>query len=115
MPLSVLRPSPIVLRMLQPMNRRQRQNAARHVLVAMRLEDMHVVHPDQDNTRSCSKCGHIVGIYPSGQKALKRWLHTRIMCARCVNPTEADETRPAAESREEHLAEMAASTPRPRS
>lgn len=100
--------------MLRTMNRRQRQNAARHVLVVMRLADMTVVHPAQDNTRSCSKCGHIVGIYPSGQKALKRWLHTRIVCARCVNPTEFDQTMPAAESREEFFAEKLASTPRPK-
>ena len=82
------------------------------VLVAMRLEDMHVVHPMQDNTRSCVRCRQVVGIYPSGQAALKRWPRLEIQCARCARPTDADVGVPAARSREEFLAEKRDSKPR---
>ena len=39
-------------------------------LVCMRLVDMHKVHPEQV-TRACALCGEKVGVYPSGQKALR--------------------------------------------
>ena len=81
------------------------------VLVAMRLEDMHVVHPMQDNTRSCVRCRHIVGIYPSGQAALKRWPRLEIQCARCAEPTALDLGIPAAQTYQEFLAEKRDSKP----
>jgi hypothetical protein len=79
-------------------------------LVCMRLADMHVVHPDQ-SWGLCHKCQHTVGIYPSGQKALKRWPHTKITCVRCAKPEDFDIAIPAAETREEYLAEKRDSKP----
>ena len=65
-------------------------------LIAMRLKDMWKLHPDQDNSRVCSKCGEGVGIYPSGQNALARAPSMRIVCAICANPQPGDENYPAA-------------------
>jgi hypothetical protein len=42
----------------------------RTALVAMRLIDMHKVHPGQ-TTMDCALCGEKVGVYPSGQKVLR--------------------------------------------
>jgi hypothetical protein len=39
-------------------------------LVVMRLVDMHQVHPEQV-TMDCALCGEKVGVYPSGQKAIR--------------------------------------------
>ena len=39
-------------------------------LVTMRLVDMHKVHPEQV-VMDCAFCGEKVGVYPSGQKALR--------------------------------------------
>lgn len=64
-------------------------------LVVMRLKDMWNLHPDQDNSRVCSKCGEGVGIYPSGQNALARMPEMAIICAICANPQPGDEARPA--------------------
>lgn len=58
-------------------------------LVVMRLVDMHRVHPLQDNSHVCSKCGERVGIYPSGQKALRGNPAMLIICAVCTEK-EAD-------------------------
>ena len=54
------------------------------VLVAMRLKDMFSVHPRQDNSRFCSKCGERVGLYPSGQNALRNNPSMPIICAVCA-------------------------------
>ena len=86
LPLPLLRIQGLMLRLL----RMKRQG----VLVAMRLEDMHVVHPMQDNTRSCVRCRHVVGIYPSGQAALKRWPRLEIQCARCAADRSTSESPP---------------------
>ena len=64
-------------------------------LVVMRLIDMRRIHPGQDNTRVCSKCGFQVGIYPSGQAALKANPGAVIICALCASPQESDEAQPA--------------------
>jgi hypothetical protein len=53
-------------------------------LVAMRLADMVRVHPHQDNSKKCSDCGHQVGIYPSGQNALRHNKTMKILCSRCA-------------------------------
>ena len=53
-------------------------------LVAMRLADMRRVHPAQDNSRACAKCGHRVGIYPSGQAALRNHPGMAIRCLVCA-------------------------------
>jgi hypothetical protein len=50
----------------------------------MRLEDMSRRHPNQDNSKVCSLCGHKVGIYPSGQAILKDYPKFRIVCHVCV-------------------------------
>jgi hypothetical protein len=54
------------------------------VLICMRHADMARVHPSQDNTRFCSKCGARVGIYPSGQRALVRDPSLAIVCHVCA-------------------------------
>lgn len=54
------------------------------ILVCMRLDDMHRIHPKQDNSRSCIRCGHQVGIYPSGQEALARDPTLDIICPHCL-------------------------------
>jgi hypothetical protein len=52
-------------------------------LVVMRLTDMHRIHPHQDNSKVCSRCGHSVGIYPSGQTQLGRNPQLEIVCHVC--------------------------------
>ena len=52
------------------------------ILITMRLTDMHRVHPDQI-TGKCADCGHTVGIYPSGQNALKEYPDLKIVCQVC--------------------------------
>jgi hypothetical protein len=61
------------------------------VLVAMRLKDMWKVHPDQDSSRVCSKCGEAVGIYPSGQNELAHRPDMKIICLPCSNPQPGDD------------------------
>ena len=55
-------------------------------IAVMRLADMWRVHPQQDNSRVCAKCGEQVGIYPSGQEALRRFPAMRIVCVQCIEP-----------------------------
>ena len=66
-------------------------------LLVMRLADMHRVHPDMV-TRVCHKCGHKVGIYPSGQKAMarvgERWVN--IVCHVCQPTSEGFPLAPGA-------------------
>jgi hypothetical protein len=65
-------------------------------LICMPLGEMHKRHPDQIH-RTCSNCGVLVGIYPSGQKAIKAYPQMKIICINCatdkIDPT--DEFRPA--------------------
>ena len=110
MPIPLLRPRTWLLWLLRAL----RMPMPEYCLIAMRLEDMHVVHPSQDNTRSCDECQQILGIYPSGQAALKRWPDARLLCPHCANVDNFDETMPAAQSREEFLAERRMSQPRGR-
>jgi hypothetical protein len=79
-------------------------------LVCMRLADMYVVHPDQIE-RTCHNCGHTVGIYPSGQNAIKLRPDIKIICARCTTPDAFDIALPAATSREEYEREKRESKP----
>ncbi len=83
---------------------------ARTQLVCMRLADMTVTHPDQI-TDTCFKCGHNVGVYPSGQKALKQHPDAQIICVNCAKPKDFDFGVPAAETREEYEAEHRDSKP----
>ena len=54
-------------------------------LIVMRLADMHRVHPEQDDSRVCSRCGEQVGIYPSGQDVLRRNPTVQIVCSHCMS------------------------------
>ncbi len=56
------------------------------ILVVMRLEDMFRVHPQMDSSHVCSKCLEPVGIYPYGQKLLKRYKDLKIVCNICSVP-----------------------------
>lgn len=58
--------------------RRRRQR----VLICMRLDEMFFVHPRQI-TRKCHECAAVVGIYPSGQRILRRYRKTKIVCNHC--------------------------------
>ncbi len=53
-------------------------------LLVMRLADMTRVHPQQDNSHVCSKCGAQVGIYPSGQNYMKQYPDITLTCNRCA-------------------------------
>jgi hypothetical protein len=66
-------------------------------LLVMRLEDMGVRHPDQDDTHVCSECEEKVGIYPSGQAVLEKYPNIKIICSRCAEITVMDifESEPA--------------------
>jgi hypothetical protein len=72
-------------------------------LVAMRLADMNRMHPRQDDSKACSRCGARVGIYPSGQSALKHNPRMPILCQVCAmrEPPEAVVARAAASSWDE--------------
>ena len=65
-------------------------------LIAMRLADMLLVHPQQDNSRVCSKCGHQVGIYPSGQTVLAGEPNAVITCLVCAGPQDRMALAPGA-------------------
>lgn len=72
------------------------------VLVCMRLADMVVVHPAQIEGL-CHKCGAIVGIYPTGQRALKTYPKMKITCVQCTLTEKRmahDEDRPAGSMKE---------------
>ena len=81
-------------------------------LICMRLVDMHKIHPEQDNTRVCAFCGQPVGVYPSGQKALREHPEAEIICQVCAAKTHdpSDVNAPAAPVAE-IVQEMRDSTP----
>lgn len=56
------------------------------ILKVMRLADMHRVHPNQI-TSKCARCKEDVGIYPSGQLAMKKYPDLEIVCAVCEPPS----------------------------
>ena len=66
------------------------------VLIVMRLADMKRVHPEQIE-RTCSKCGHVVAVYPSGQKAMKDYPDIQLICQVCRTPNEKASLAPGAE------------------
>jgi hypothetical protein len=53
-------------------------------LLVMRLENMKVKHPDQDNSYHCINCLKQVGIYPSGQRAILEHPDIEIICEVCA-------------------------------
>ena len=64
-------------------------------LITMRLSDMQRVHPEQVSGR-CVECGHEVGIYPSGQNALKTHPGMKVVCQVCRPPGKRSELAPGA-------------------
>jgi hypothetical protein len=52
-------------------------------LIVMRLADMIRVHPDQI-TAQCSKCGHTVAVYPSGQTIMREYPDVELVCQICA-------------------------------
>lgn len=83
------------------------------MLICNRLMDMTKMHPQQDDTHTCKRCGHPVGIYPSGQKALRKWPKMEIRCTQCAMATmqPGDVNMPAAETPNELMAEIRDSKP----
>jgi hypothetical protein len=80
-------------------------------LVAMRLIDMVKAHPGQV-AKACAFCGAPVGIYPSGQKALREHPEAEIMCLLCAAKSFApDDISKPAGSIDAILQEMRDSTP----
>jgi hypothetical protein len=64
------------------------------VLVTMRLADMSKMHPHQIE-RVCSKCSEAVGVYPTGQRALKKHRKMKIICSVCTTYKPGDKAMPA--------------------
>lgn len=68
------------------------------VLTVMRLDDMLRVHPHQI-TAKCARCGHDVGVYPSGQKIMAEYGdRVELVCQVCHFPGPKAELAPGAES-----------------
>lgn len=65
-------------------------------LLAMRLADMHYVHPQQIEM-PCSSCGHTVAIYPSGQLVIRSHRDVKVICNVCQMPGEDATFAPGAE------------------
>lgn len=65
------------------------------IIIVMRLADMHRVHPDQISG-VCNRCGQSVGIYPSGQAAIKQAPDLEIVCSVCHPPGDAPVLAPGA-------------------
>jgi hypothetical protein len=61
------------------------------LLICTRLEDMTLNHPEQTN-ELCSKCQHAVGVYPTGQRAIRDYPSMQIVCSKCVDPFEEGST-----------------------
>lgn len=55
-------------------------------LLVMRLADMERVHPEQVPAH-CHRCGHLVGVYPSGQNVLRQHPDAEIVCSVCAPPS----------------------------
>lgn len=66
------------------------------ILIVMRLSDMERVHPQQI-TRKCSRCGEVVAVYPSGQKAMKKYPDIELVCNVCKPPGGLQILAPGAE------------------
>lgn len=69
-------------------------------LVVMRLNDMTRRHPKQVTMR-CHKCNQKVGVYPSGQEALKKYPNMKVICIYCVNIKVFEDTAEPAGSMEQ--------------
>lgn len=67
------------------------------LLLAMRLADMHRVHPEQITAR-CARCNHEVGVYPSGQRILRELSDVELVCQVCHEPGPFAQLAPGAEA-----------------
>lgn len=56
----------------------------RPMLVVMRLASMYKVHPRTDFSHNCERCKKAVGIYPSGQQAMRDHPGIEIVCHVCA-------------------------------
>lgn len=65
-------------------------------LIVMRLADMKRVHPKQIES-TCSGCGHVVAVYPSGQEIMHGNKHVKLICNVCRTPGPAAALAPGAE------------------
>lgn len=65
-------------------------------LLVMRLADMHRVHPRQIEAK-CSRCGHVVAVYPSGQEVMRTYPEVRLVCQVCKVPGPSAALAPGAE------------------
>jgi hypothetical protein len=74
----------LLLRLLSNTSKQEDEMRTPELLV-MRLVDMGRIHPGQDNSHKCSRCGYQVGIYPSGQDFLRKNDTARIVCTICAD------------------------------
>ena len=56
----------------------------RPVLYVMRVANMTKVHPQTDFSHNCERCKKAVGIYPSGQQAIREHPGIEIVCDVCA-------------------------------
>ena len=61
----------------------------RPILVVMRAANMTKVHPQTDWTHQCERCHQPVGIFPSGQRLLRKQPNVEIVCDGCAGDTTA--------------------------
>ena len=67
-----------------------------YTLVAMRLANMLVGHPNM-TTGLCSRCGEVLGVYPSGQRVLARYgKRVDLVCEVCHGPVGDAQPAPGA-------------------
>jgi hypothetical protein len=64
-------------------------------LIVMRLNDMAMVHPDQI-TSTCSQCGEVVAVFPSGQAVMRQYPDTVLLCQVCRQPGKHAKLAPGA-------------------
>lgn len=64
-------------------------------LLCMRSDETFNKHPEQISS-VCSRCGHSVSIWPSGQSALRVYPNLAIICTHCASPDEYQEPAPGA-------------------
>jgi hypothetical protein len=65
----------------------------RVTLLAMRAADMVVVQPHMDTTHGCCRCHETVGLYPSGQRVLRRYRNIEIVCQHCMTDGERSDAK----------------------
>jgi ribosomal protein S27E len=56
-------------------------------LICMRFADMRVLHDETNTEHTCALCGHTLGIYPSGMRAIREHPGITLLCQVCGTPT----------------------------